>query len=370
MAHSTGKSWWSRIHWHWWLLLALLLLTEWLKTQPRLVEHWYAGWLYPPIGRAQRWLLGWVPFSVGDVLIALLIALVLWRLLQMVWRLLRRQPVWPQGWQRPARRLLQQLLLAYLLFHALWGLNYYRLGSAHLLQLQPAPYTVAEVDTLLQVLHQRLDTLCADSGTISRGKTSDRTQLSAQAVAAYDAAARQYPFMRWRQASLKPNLLGPWQSYTGYGGYLFPFTGEAQVDFYVPDFVLPMTVCHEMAHQLGFGSESEANLVGFLAARASASAAFRYSAYADAEAYALREMLRRDTVQGKAWLARVPGYLRRDRDTLTAYYQQRQLRAQVLLDWVYDAYLKNTNQPEGLQSYNRVVAWLIAYGKKYGWQTI
>jgi hypothetical protein len=49
----------------------------------------------------------------------------------------------------------------------------------------------------------------------------------------------------------------------GFGGYLNPFT-EAQVNYLGPMYSFPMTA-HEMAHQMGYASESECNFIGFLA---------------------------------------------------------------------------------------------------------
>jgi hypothetical protein len=316
-----------------------------------------------------RFLLGWIPFSVGDVLIGLSIGAAIWWLVKgfRTWRAGRATR---KGTLTRAANLLYVLLTGYLLFHWLWGLNYYRLGSAAIFQMNTAEYSTADVDTLVSMLHKRLTVICADSAGLEALKTNDRRRLGAEAMQAWEVAAQRYPFMTFRQQSLKPNMLGPLQSYTGYGGYLFPFTGEAQVDFYVPAFVLPFTVCHEMAHQQGFGSESEANMVGFLAARASKNPLFVYSAYSDMHGYALRELYRRDTLLASAWKERIPGILAKDRRQLAAYYQERRNPAQPLLDWVYNRYLLNTNQPEGIQSYNRVVAWLIAYGKKYGWNAI
>jgi hypothetical protein len=33
---------------------------------------------------------------------------------------------------------------------------------------------------------------------------------------------------------------------------------------------------------------------------------------------------------------------------------------------LYGNYLKANNQPKGIETYNEVVSWLIAYRKKYG----
>ena len=37
-----------------------------------------------------------------------------------------------------------------------------------------------------------------------------------------------------------------------------------------------------------------------------------------------------------------------------------------VISWIYDGYLQANDQPEGKRSYNQVVAFLIAYYKKFG----
>jgi len=37
---------------------------------------------------------------------------------------------------------------------------------------------------------------------------------------------------------------------------------------------------------------------------------------------------------------------------------------------LYGGYLKANRQPQGMRTYNEVIAWLIAYGKKNGWEAI
>jgi hypothetical protein len=353
----------------WWVLLAALVATELIKLSPSFIEEWYAQWFYPPVAKGLRWLLGWIPFSVGDLLIGIL---VVWMIMQIIKgiRCWKAGNATRNGSWRKFTQVVFGLGWAYVLFHFLWGFNYYRKGSAWLLNIQTEAYNQVDIDTLLTTLNTRLQKICIDSALIEQSKTNDRKELRKQAAMSWDEASKQYAFMQFSQHSLKANLLGPLQSYTGYGGYLFPYTGEAQVDFYVPAYVLPFTVCHEMAHQQGFGSESEANMIGFLAARTSKNPAFVYSAYADMFDYALREMYRRDTTMALQWRDSMPGLLKKDRKQLWAYYQSKKNPVQPLLDWVYNNYLLRTNQPEGLQSYNRVVAWLIAYGKKYGWQSL
>ena len=48
----------------------------------------------------------------------------------------------------------------------------------------------------------------------------------------------------------------------GYGGYINPFTNEAQVNAKVPQVRLPSISGHEVGHQIGYASESDTNFIG------------------------------------------------------------------------------------------------------------
>ena len=79
-------------------------------------------------------------------------------------------------------------------------------------------------------------------------------------------------------------------NYSGFTGYYNPFTGESQVNSTVPVFTIPYTACHEVAHQLGYAKEMEANFAGYLAASTSDDNFFRYSVYLDLFRYANRNL--------------------------------------------------------------------------------
>ena len=348
--------------------LTCIILIEVIKYFPAFIEKYYAQGIYPLMARAFRIALGWIPFSLGDLMVALLIIWVLVGLAIFI-KGSSKQPFIQVLWVTLKKIALRGMWI-YFAFFALWGLNYYRQGSAHLLNLHPEPYTPADVDTLMYHIQIKLENACKDSLLVEKSKSSDRVKLANEAKNAYDAASGQYSFMHFEGISFKPILLGKWQAYAGYAGYIFPFTGEAHADFYVPNFTLPFTVCHEMAHQLGFGAESEANLVGFLAARESKNPAFIYSAYAGVHQYALVELYKMDTLKARPFIEKIPAILKKDREEQFRFQEAHASFLQPALDAAYTLYLQGNNQPMGLQSYNRVVAWLVAYGKKYGWDKI
>lgn len=62
-------------------------------------------------------------------------------------------------------------------------------------------------------------------------------------------------------------------------GYYFPFSMEANLNSYQYPPNIPTTMCHELAHTLGFILEDEANYIGFLACVDSDDEFFEYAAY-------------------------------------------------------------------------------------------
>jgi hypothetical protein len=134
----------------------------------------------------------------------------------------------------------------------------------------------------------------------------------------------------------------------------------------VPRFLEPYVTTHEMAHQLGYGKENEANFVGFLACRAYNSNVFRYSVYYDIYNYALGEVYRRDTALARAFQQKAAEQVKKDQEEFRAFYRRYKNPIEPVIMWGYGNFLKANNQPSGKRTYNEVVAWLIAYYKKFG----
>lgn len=44
----------------------------------------------------------------------------------------------------------------------------------------------------------------------------------------------------------------------------FTFTYEANINILAPDYTIPATICHELAHTRGFMREDEANFIAYL----------------------------------------------------------------------------------------------------------
>jgi hypothetical protein len=147
------------------------------------------------------------------------------------------------------------------------------------------------------------------------------------------------------------------------GGYLNPFTAEAQVNTTTPGFLHPFTICHEVAHQVGYAPEEEANFVGYLVANNFPDERFRYAANFEMFMYSIRQLGREDTTRaGQLWRRAVPG-VKADLRQLRAFNDQYRSRVDDYTAIIYDQYLKANKQEKGIRSYSEVVGWLVAYFK-------
>ena len=135
-------------------------------------------------------------------------------------------------------------------------------------------------------------------------------------------------------------------------------------------FLKPFVLCHEIGHQLGYAKENEANFVGFLASHQSQNIEFRYSAYFEMYLYASRELMYYDASNALLLRMVVHEQFVKDYKAFLEYLFKSRNVVEPLMTRFYDNYLKLNNQPKGKATYNEVIAWLIAYMKKYGSQAI
>lgn len=340
--------------------LLVIILLHVIAQSGFIVEEVYSSFVYPPIAYILRLLTGWLPFSIGDILY---IAAGLWVIVKII-QFFRHKPTWKKfGWS--LRSLLIKSLWVYVAFLLLWALNYYRDGIGYKMDLIPERYSTGD----LQIITSRL----LDSLNISRRQMDslhitypDNKNIFKEAAALYDTAKATYPFLKYDNHSVKSMLVGNAGNYGGFLGYYNPFTGEAQVNTTMPTFVIPFTACHEIGHQLGFASESEASFAGYLAVRSGNLIAFNYSAYFDMFSYANDELYARDSIAAKQNMKLLDTLVKKDMQAYRAYLKAYRNPLEPLLTKLYGNYLKAHNQPAGIESYDEVVAWLIAYYKKYG----
>jgi hypothetical protein len=351
--------------WSWVLLIVLTILIKWVSWYPGWVERNYSQGIYPLIAKVQRFLFGWIPISIGDLFYGFLGLVVIYKTFQLFKTIFRRR--FNRGYLTGG---LQQIifffLFMYVFFNLFWGLNYDRRGIAYQLGLDVKPYTVADLDTLTIAMQSRVNYYAEFVTEAQRDSFDQKRRLFNSSYEAFESVEEKYPFLKYRTKSIKPSIFSYLGNYLGFQGYYNPFSGEAQVNTTVPRFLEPFVTTHEIAHQLGFGKENEANFVGYLACRYYPSNAFRYSVYLDMYRYSVGEMMLRDTAKARQFQLKRHPQVAKDVQEFYSFYRKYKNPVNPIVMWGYGQFLKANNQPAGKNSYNEVIAWLIAYYKKYG----
>ena len=348
----------------WLILIGLSIAIKLFSLFPAAVERYYSSGFYPVISSLLRFLLGWIPFSVGDILYVLA-GIWLLRALVRFLRMLLRKQLNRQVFLSILRRTGLGALMIYIIFNLFWGLNYNRVPMMKTLGLDASPFTTAELRQLTEIIISRTNSFDS-SGRPGRKMLSRKRYLFNEAIETYRLAGLSDPKLSYRPSSVKPSLFSYAGNYLGFTGYYNPFSGEAQSNTTVPAFVQPFTTCHEIGHQLGYAKENEANFAGFLSAGHSENPAFQYSLYFDMLSYSLREMQLRDSLQAKELKAKLnPGVLA-DFLELKQFYRRYDNLIEPVIRVLYSHYLRANDQPQGMKTYNQVVAMMVAYYRRYG----
>ena len=345
------------------ILLILAIAIKVLSFFPVTIEHFYSNGFYPPFSRALRKITGFVPFSLGDVCYAIaILVFVTWFIRGMVtW--IQKKPLRPVFF-KAVKKIILWCLGIYVWFNAAWGLNYNRLGIEYKLGINVKTYSTEELADLSKTLLGQLNKTRIALGDSPSYPTVKNMYL--ETGAAYEETARIFPFLRYQNPSIKSSLFGNMGNYLGYLGYYNPFSGEAQVNTTVPAFIIPYTVCHETAHQLGYGSESEANFVGYIAATHSGNTLFEYSAYFNLFAYANSQLYQVDSIAARANIQLLDTLVKKDYKTYREFLRAHQNPIEPVITKFYGLFLQANNQPLGILTYDEVVGWLIAYKNKFG----
>lgn len=323
---------------------------------PQWIEQNYSNKLYPSISRFSRTFFGMIPFSIGDcIYIALILFILKW-----FWD---KRKTWKLQWKNNILTVLSFFSVLYFLFHTLWAFNYYRQPLFEKMHIQKE-YSKADLIAFTQKLITKTNTIHGqltqnDSLKVVFPYTQEK--VFKMNVSGYNNLAKTHPYFTFTTLSTKKSLVSIPLSYMGFGGYLNPFTNEAQVNYLIPMYGFPATVNHEMAHQMGYASESECNFIGFLASVKNDDLYFQYSGYSLALSYCLGTIRAEDEAGFDNMLQTVhPGILKNYQEN-TDFWNKYQSPVETAFHLFYDNFLKMNQQKDGIDSYNKFVDLMINY---------
>ncbi len=350
--HTFLKRWWPLL-----LLLVSVLLIVAARLDAGWVERYYSSGFYPMVETFFGSITSLLPFSLAEFFICtalmsvpVLVVLALCRKIKIPWR---RLPVW----------VLRFSCIAVFVFVLLCGLNYYRFEFAEFSGLSVRESTTEELTALCAELVHKANELRNDVQVDENGITVLSQSMRVTAKTANESFARlaeEYAVLPDMNITPKPILNSWWMSMMQITGVFTPYTFEANVNIASPDYSIPATMCHELAHTRGFMREDEANFIGYLACMRSDSSDFRYSGVMLALIHSLNRLYADDPEQFVQVNALISDGVRLDFRYNNAYWAQYEGPVAKAADAVNHVYLQANAQSDGVRSYGRMVDLLLA----------
>jgi hypothetical protein len=342
------------------LLLVLQIITiNILSFFPQFIEDYYSNGLYPYISKTSRILFGWTGISLGDIIYGIVIIFII----RWLWKSRR---TWRKQYGTNLLTIAGFISVFYFLLQFLWGLNYIRVPLNEKLGIEKK-YTPDELLAFTKQLIAKTNAVhlsITNNDSLKVISPYSVEEIYMHSAKGYASLQKTYPEFEYERESIKSSLISVPLSYMGFGGYLNPFTNEAQVNEKLPLYNLPTTTCHEMSHQIGYASESEANFIGYMASIYNPDPYFKYSGYTFALKYCLRNIAKIDEKKADSLLPLINPGIRRNFEESEEFNEKYSSFIEVIFEVFYDNFLKLNKQEDGLETYSKFVGLLVNYYKE------
>ena len=331
------------------------LALKWSKNNSEWIEINYSQKIYPLIFKSHRFLFENIPFSFGDLIYLSAIISFIGSLIYLFKKPLNR-------FRNYLIRGLAYVSLIHLIFQLSWGLNYYRLPLNKALAYD-LTYNETQLTKTLEKLIQTTNLL--------HEQLSNEDSIPVKIPYSKDTISkmieRDFLFKKERftvQPFIKNSLWNKVTIYMGFSGYLNPLTLESHVNKNIPAFNYITTTAHEIAHQLGIAAENEANFIAFHTTINNPDPFIKFSGYSFGLKYCYAELFKLNQKKAKELIKQLkPGILKNFQEQST-FWKAYENPFQPYLKKGYSNYLKANGQVLGIQSYNAMVALVIAYSKE------
>ena len=344
------------------LLFFFLINTILFYLQPfasNTIFEYYTSGYFSFITSLQHIFFGFLPFSVGDILYIIVALYLLLKIVHFVFALLLRrfQKLLPI-----ALRIIGTITVIWLLLVSQWNWNYLQPSIEDKLGLETSDYKVEELaDFTNKLIEETVTTQQNSNFEVFSDDTNSIVDIS---PLGYKILAKKNDFYIYNNPSIKHSLFSAVLPFLGISGYYNPFTAEAQITKGIPIIQVPFVINHEIAHQLGIASESEANFIGYLASINNPLSTIRYSGNISLLMYCLSDLRKHEYDGYDKIIASIPDEVKNDLNEISQYWKSYRNEYREYFDDGYDKFLKSNNQKEGLESYNKVVSLAIFYNRK------
>ncbi len=307
-------------------------------------------------------LTGWLPFSLAEgllmaspILLAVLIALAVKYTKHSLRAGIRYVCV-----------LLSVICLLYTLFVPTLGIGSDASPLSDRLGISDEKVSAEQLAETMQWAIGEANRLCGDIdfafGGASYMPFDDYDAMCRDLMVGYERLHRDHPIFVRFPSRVKPVILSEPMSYTHITGIYTFFTGEANLNVNFPDYSLPFTAAHELAHQRGFAREKEANFIAFLVCIHADQPYTRYSGYVNLVEYLSNALYSADRELWEEVFYTLDMRIRCEMQAYNDFYDKyRDHVAADISNAVNDTYLKVQGQTEGTRSYGLVVDLGVSY---------
>jgi hypothetical protein len=347
------------------LMLPLIVLVSGVVFQnlvsfvPWLVESLYSRTVYPRVLGALSLLSRGLSFSAGEVLTCLVLSAACTCAVLVCVGVVRRgegRRSWVLAWLRygawGAAGLLWFFLFAF-------GLNYQRPLLFELLGYEQRKAHPLELEALGRMMVESVNRAYTEAHEEGR-RAPESGEIVQLLKASYNSTPEFGLLPRGDFSPPKPVYSSEVLTRLGISGVYFPFTAEPNYNADIPDFQLPFSIAHEMAHQRGVARESEANFVAYVVCVNSRDPFVRYSGYRNGLGV-LSELYKVEPEKARELARQLGTGYREDSRRAAQFWAKAAGAAGALSHRINDLYLRANRVKAGVADYSNSTTLIIAY---------
>lgn len=350
-------------------IMLLMLLLNVIARCSRSFADFYVRNIFPAISSVFSFITGIFPFSVGEVMIVLLILLIVVGLPAVIIMLIAMKK---HRWKVAGIAVLTVLWVsAYILTTETMNcFIMYQCTPFSERYFSHKEHTREEIIQLYAALIKESNSLAEKVPRDEEDRFYVDCDVDSEARKAMKRAAEDFSQLSGYYPKAKPIFFSYFMSQAGLSGIYFPFSFEANYNNAMVNTNLPDTICHEYAHLKGIIQEDEANFIGYIACINSDEPQFRYSGCLSALEYVHNQIYENEISDAYFLTDEISDKVRADwfRFLPDDYWEKNKKKEVIstetiskVSDAAIDTNIKMNGREEGKESYSLVVNMLLDY---------
>lgn len=335
------------------------------RTSIFFAEKIFANHIYRWLSQLISLITGIIPISLAELIIVALPIVILLLLIQFIYKIIKYKEDRMYIFLKGLINTICALSVLVFLFTILAGINYYRYSFTYYAELEVRDSSLDELYSLTDSLTRQANQLreeipMTDEEGVFKLSMSV-FELAKETDKAMEELGKEYPVLSGNYSAPKPIILSSLMSYTEITGIFIPFTMEANVNVHIPDYSIPYTMLHELAHLRGFMREDEANYIAYLAGMSSPNPELQYSSTMLALVTSGNALYRQDPDLYFQIRQTYSNGVEKDIRANSQYWAKYDNTVvSTVSNKMNDGYLKINAQEDGVKSYGRMLDLLLA----------